>query len=80
MHTAAAALRLYAARDSGGVNVAALGLNLHQAKLPGDVDGELSGELARAPPLPVAHNPGRVSANISADFEGPELAARVLLG
>src|SRR6202035_465846 len=75
VHAAAAALRLHTPGDSRGIDVAALGFNLHQVDFARDVDGEFSGELVRASALPVANNPSCVSANVSADFEGLELMA-----
>src|SRR5579872_562331 len=79
MHAAATALRLYATSDSGGGNVAAFGFDFYQANFARDIDGKFTGKLSRAAALPIAHDPGCISAHICADLEGLELTAGVLL-
>src|SRR5258708_26182464 len=79
VHTAAPARGVDAARNSYGVHVATLGLEFYPSHFAWNANGELAGQLLWVPTLPVAHDPGCVSANVCADFVGLELAACVLL-
>src|SRR5580704_5341889 len=64
MHTAAATFRLHASGNANGIDIAALSFDLHQVDLARHVNGKLSREMPWPPPLPVAHNPRRVSAHV----------------
>jgi len=79
-HTAATALRLYASGYCAGIDVAALGFDFHQSDVARDIDGKFSGELTRPSALPVANDPGRISAHVGVQLVGLELAPGILLG
>ena len=79
MNAAAAALCVGATGDAGSGNAAALRFYLHQFHLARGIDHELgrtfTGQFAA---LPLTYDPGGLSANISADLIGVELAASLV--
>jgi len=79
VHTAAAARGVYAARNTHGVDVAALGLKFYPSHFAWNVNGEIAGKLVRMFALPITDDPGCISANICCDLVGLELAACILL-
>jgi len=62
-HTAATALRLYASGYCAGIDVAALGFDFTRDVSRGTLTVN-SGELTRPSALPVANDPGRISAHV----------------
>src|SRR5271170_5607464 len=80
VHAAAAALGLHTPSDAGGVNVAALGFDLHQADFTRNINGKLSGEMPGPPALPFAHDPTGIPAHVGRELVGLELAFGFLLG
>src|SRR5271154_4431815 len=71
----AAAFCVHAPGNPGCRYASALGFNFDFLHLTGNVDGEISRELVHPSALPVAHDPGGVSVDVSADLVIIEIAA-----
>ncbi len=63
-----------AARDTRRRDAATISFHLHPIHISRHVDGEITREAMRAATLPIAHDPRRVAAHVSADLVGVEFS------